>query len=328
MTTTVAVARERNARFIGRPMIGGGCARPLGILRPCLLRPRLRCSNPSSRGSTRSWKGSWPLGARRPWRSSRAPRSPSRRSSDSCMRAGSACGPPSRTGGIAPPAARMCPEIWRAAAAVELLHTMALLHDDVMDDDDERRGAPTARARQTGAARAREQADPGRVGDAVAIVAGDLAAAFAEQLLATAGFPADRQAAACGAPGHGCGSSSRWAPTSRLANRRRRSPATVAYLKGGAYTVEGPLLFGAALAADVPRVDEALRALRSAARHRLPAAGRPRRRRRARRRLAGPGRRPGCGVRGGARRPPAGPDRRRRARHARRAGGSTRAGGV
>src|SRR5262245_29103805 len=52
------------------------------------------------------------------------------------------------------------PEIWRAAAAVELLHTMALLHDDVMDADEERRGEPTARARQIAAARARGQSDP------------------------------------------------------------------------------------------------------------------------------------------------------------------------
>src|SRR6478735_5951047 len=150
------------------------------------------------------------------------------------------------------------PEIWRAAAAVEFLHTMALLHDDVMDADDERRGAPTARAHQTDAARARGQTHPGRVGDAVAIVAGDLAAAFAEQLVATAGFPADRQTAGA----------------ARLARMRLElalgaylsvanldvDPATVAYLKGGAYTVEGPLLFGAALAADVPEVDEVLRA--------------------------------------------------------------------
>jgi geranylgeranyl diphosphate synthase type I len=150
------------------------------------------------------------------------------------------------------------PEIWRAAAAVELLHTMALLHDDVMDADDERRGVPSARARQTGAARARGQPEPGRVGDAVAIVAGDLAAAFAEQLIATAGFPADRQAAGA----------------ARLARMRLElalgaylsvanldvDPATVAYLKGGAYTVEGPLLLGAALAADVAGIDEVLRA--------------------------------------------------------------------
>jgi len=150
------------------------------------------------------------------------------------------------------------PEIWRAAAAVELLHTMALLHDDVMDADDERRGEPTARARQTAAARARGQGEPERVGVAVAIVAGDLAAAFAEQLFSTAGFSPDRQ----------------FAGAARLARMRLElalgaylsvadlgvEPATVAYLKGGAYTVEGPALVGAALAGAVPAVDEALRA--------------------------------------------------------------------
>jgi len=150
------------------------------------------------------------------------------------------------------------PEIWRAAAAVELLHTMALLHDDVMDADDERRGEPTARARQTAAARARGQGEPERVGVAVAIVAGDLAAAFAEQLFSTAGFSPDRQ----------------FAGAARLARMRLElalgaylsvadlgvDPATVAYLKGGAYTVEGPALFGAALAGAPPAVDEALRA--------------------------------------------------------------------
>jgi geranylgeranyl diphosphate synthase, type I len=149
------------------------------------------------------------------------------------------------------------PEIWRAAAAVELLHTMALLHDDVMDADDERRGEPTARARQTAAARARGQGEPERVGVAVAIVAGDLAAAFAEQLFSTAGFSPDRQ----------------FAGAARLARMRLElalgaylsvadlgvDPATVAYLKGGAYTVEGPALFGAALAGAPPAVDEALR---------------------------------------------------------------------
>jgi len=149
------------------------------------------------------------------------------------------------------------PEIWRAAAAVELVHTMALLHDDVMDGDDERRGQPSARARQIAAARARGQHDAERVGIAVAIVAGDLAAAFAEQLFSTAGFPPERQAAGA----------------ARLARLRLElglgaylsvanldvPPETVAYLKGGAYTVEGPALIGAGLAGGGPGVDEALR---------------------------------------------------------------------
>lgn len=150
------------------------------------------------------------------------------------------------------------PEVWQAAAAVELLHTMALLHDDVMDADDERRGERSARARQIAAAKDRGQADPERVGIAVAIVAGDLAAAFAEQLFSTAGFPPDRQAAGA----------------ERLARMRLElalgaylsvanldvDPATVAYLKGGAYTVEGPVLLGSALAGGSSEVEEALRA--------------------------------------------------------------------
>jgi geranylgeranyl diphosphate synthase type I len=37
-------------------------------------------------------------------------------------------------------------------------------------------------------------------------------------------------------------------------------PVTVAYLKGGAYTVEGPMLLGAALAADAPGIAEVLSA--------------------------------------------------------------------
>jgi geranylgeranyl diphosphate synthase, type I len=150
------------------------------------------------------------------------------------------------------------PEIWRAAAAVELLHTMALLHDDVMDADDERRGEPTARARQIAAARDRGQADPERIGVAVAIVAGDLAAAFAEQVFSTAGFPAERQTAGA----------------AQLARMRLElalgaylsvanvdvDPATVAYLKGGAYTVEGPAVLGSALAGGGQVIRDALRA--------------------------------------------------------------------
>jgi len=151
------------------------------------------------------------------------------------------------------------PEIWRAAAAVELLHTMALLHDDVMDADDERRGQPSARARQIAAAKERGQGDPERIGIAVAIVAGDLAAAFAEQLFSTAGFPADRQTAGAARLARMRLELALGAYLS-VANLDDVDPATVAYLKGGAYTVEGPVLVGAALAGGGTDVDEALRA--------------------------------------------------------------------
>ena len=149
------------------------------------------------------------------------------------------------------------PAIWDAAAALELLHTMALIHDDVMDDDVERRGEPTVHARQTAAATRRRQARPELVGTGIAILAGDLAAAFADQLFARAGFPAEQQAAAA----------TRFQVVRlELAlgayldlSAAEVAADTIAYLKGGAYTVEGPLLVGAALAGGSPLVDDALR---------------------------------------------------------------------
>lgn len=69
------------------------------------------------------------------------------------------------------------------AAAVEMLHTFALLHDDVMDRSVLRRGSPTAHRRF---ADVRESAADGRhdwFGNAAAIVAGDLAFVWADELL-------------------------------------------------------------------------------------------------------------------------------------------------
>lgn len=72
----------------------------------------------------------------------------------------------------------------RLGAAIELLHVSALLHDDVIDGSPTRRGAPTAQVRA-----AAEHRDNGWIGDAdsfgmgLAILAGDLAAALADQML-------------------------------------------------------------------------------------------------------------------------------------------------
>lgn len=71
-----------------------------------------------------------------------------------------------------------------AAVAVELLHTCALLHDDVIDVARTRRGYPTSHV--TFAARHREQAaagDPQRYGESVAILLGDLAFVHADEAL-------------------------------------------------------------------------------------------------------------------------------------------------
>ncbi|HEU5321166.1 MAG TPA: polyprenyl synthetase family protein, partial [Methylomirabilota bacterium] len=73
-----------------------------------------------------------------------------------------------------------------AAAALELVHTYSLIHDDLpaMDDDDLRRGRPTCHV---------------RYGEDVAILAGDglYAEAFRHVLAEQAGEPANLLAAVC-----------------------------------------------------------------------------------------------------------------------------------
>ena len=87
--------------------------------------------------------------------------------------------------------------IERAAAALELLHTMALIHDDLMDRSPDRRGAPASAFQLADRARARGSSDPERAGTSMALLAGDLANVLADRLLLTSGFepPAPRRRA-------------------------------------------------------------------------------------------------------------------------------------
>lgn len=80
----------------------------------------------------------------------------------------------------------------RAAAAVEMLHTAFVVHDDVIDGDDTRRGRPNvsgafaAHARRAGASAAAVQ----RQGSAAGILAGDLALVSAMRLMTRSGVSA------------------------------------------------------------------------------------------------------------------------------------------
>jgi geranylgeranyl diphosphate synthase type I len=134
-----------------------------------------------------------------------------------------------------------------AGAAFELLHAFALLHDDVMDGSDLRRGQATCHLDQAHRHDASGWAgEPRRFGDGVAILAGDLAFVYADELL-------------------------RWAPAAARAmwdelrlelnvgqyldilgtSRRERGAAAaerIARYKSAKYTVERPLHLGALLA--------------------------------------------------------------------------------
>ena len=85
----------------------------------------------------------------------------------------------------------------RACAALELLHASALVHDDLMDASDTRRGRPaTHRGFATRHAEEGWRGDPEQYGAAAALLLGDLLLAWSEELLRRCGLPADRVNAA------------------------------------------------------------------------------------------------------------------------------------
>nr|WP_246043271.1 isopentenyl-diphosphate Delta-isomerase [Tessaracoccus massiliensis] len=146
----------------------------------------------------------------------------------------------------------------RAAAALEILHLFTLIHDDVMDESDSRRGHPSAHVEAAawhddaptvgGASR--------RFGENIAILLGDLAHTVADRLVdglparlretwyklsveLIAGQRADLTGAEAG----------RW---------DRPHAEGVARLKSGRYTVLRPLQFGAIAAGASPEQERAL----------------------------------------------------------------------
>ena len=79
------------------------------------------------------------------------------------------------------------PAVVDAGAALELLHTFALIHDDVMDGSDLRRGFDTVhRAFEARHASSGWRGEGRRFGEGVAILVGDLAFVYADRLLADA----------------------------------------------------------------------------------------------------------------------------------------------
>ncbi|MEV7417373.1 polyprenyl synthetase family protein [Streptomyces sp. NPDC089919] len=139
------------------------------------------------------------------------------------------------------------PGLTELAASLELLHVSALIHDDVIDEADTRRGRPalhTAQSRQHRAAGWR--GDSGHFGESAAILAGDLALVYAGRLLARTA-PEVREA---------------WADLSSemlvgqyldvaVAAEYDADPDTsrwVAVCKSGRYSIHRPLSIGALLA--------------------------------------------------------------------------------
>ncbi|MFI5987596.1 polyprenyl synthetase family protein [Streptomyces sp. NPDC051555] len=77
----------------------------------------------------------------------------------------------------------------RTAAALEMFHAFCLIHDDIMDNSATRRGRPTVH-RSIATRHGHDQ-----LGTSAAILIGDMALAWSDELLHSAGHPAHRLAA-------------------------------------------------------------------------------------------------------------------------------------
>lgn len=141
----------------------------------------------------------------------------------------------------------------RVAASLELIQACALIHDDIIDRSDTRRGRPTLhREQETGHRAEAWQGDPEHFGTSAGILLGDLALAWADDMVRDAGLPGDTAA--------------RISPTwsamrtevlggqyldivnEASADESQDSADRVMRYKTAAYTIERPLQLGAEMA--------------------------------------------------------------------------------
>ncbi len=143
----------------------------------------------------------------------------------------------------------------RAAVAIELLQVYLLVHDDWMDDDDVRRGGPTVHVTL------RKRLGSKHLGDSAAVLAGDLACAYAQEALLEVPLAAERVLGAArafaqiqedvviGQLAEMSAAHPRMAAPDRAGPAASQVPVELIHaLKTASYTVTGPLALGAYLA--------------------------------------------------------------------------------
>ena len=141
----------------------------------------------------------------------------------------------------------------RAMASLELLQACALIHDDLMDGSDSRRGKPSLHRRFENNHKTENlSGDPAKFGAAAAILLGDLALVWSDQMLHSSGISSDSLLAVLGV--HDEMRVELMAGQFldiREAGEKKHSVAKslqIARFKSGKYTIERPLHFGATIA--------------------------------------------------------------------------------
>ena len=146
-----------------------------------------------------------------------------------------------------------------AAAALELFQACALIHDDVMDGSDTRRGLPAVHRRFASLHRGESWVgDPETFGMGAAVLLGDLCLSWSDEMLSTSDLPAQRLLA-----GHRVYDEMRTELMGGqyldLLEQARGGGSVeralrVARYKSAKYTIEKPLHLGAVLAGAGPEV--------------------------------------------------------------------------
>ena len=164
------------------------------------------------------------------------------------------------------PQAPVDDEILRLFAALELLHACALVHDDVIDDSDTRRGWPTVHMHFAGLHRTRGwRGSAAGFGRSAAILLGDLSLVWADDIVAALDRPApDRrrvQRVWSDIRTEVLGGQYLDIVAESSGAHSIASAMTVNTYKTASYTVSRPLQLGAAAAADRPDVLDAFHEL-------------------------------------------------------------------
>jgi geranylgeranyl diphosphate synthase type I len=147
-------------------------------------------------------------------------------------------------------------EVVVAAAALELFHAFALIHDDIMDGSDRRRGEPSVhKVFAELHTKSMWRGDPASFGRNTALLCGDLCAAWADQMFHECGLPAEQIHRGYGVFAHmrtEVIAGQYLDLVSGVGDGSVASALTVIRMKAARYTVTRPLQIGAGLAGGGP----------------------------------------------------------------------------